>query len=221
MRYLIRYAVAGGIMSTFDTVEAETETAARERFASQHPGREVLEIRSGRAEDFALAGQGAWTEDERREHREQLQAQYDREKAARWKAEEDLFSYDIEEFAAETEYRTRRASEETQNAEGVHVGDLFYSSWGYDMTIIDFFQVVGLKGKHTALLRKIRPKSAETGFLRGISRPIRSAFLDEEIIEKRTRLVHGALRVGALTGAGYDRFAPVTPGTVYDWNRCD
>lgn len=221
MRYLIRYAVAGGIMSTFDTVEAETETAARERFAAQHPGLEVLEIRSGRAEDFALAGQGAWTEDERREHREQLQAQYDRERAARQKAEEDLSSYDMDEFAAEMEYKTRRASEKTQNADGVHVGDLFYASWGYDMTIIDFYQVTELKGAHTAILRGIRAKSAETGFACGISRPIRDAFLDGEPVKKRTRTEGGRICIGGQKRSGSDCLSPVTPGRLYDWNHCD
>jgi predicted RNA-binding Zn-ribbon protein involved in translation (DUF1610 family) len=41
---------------------------------------------------------------------------------------------------------------------GVKVGDIFYSSWGYDQTNIDFYEVVGLTGASV----KIRPIDKQT-----------------------------------------------------------
>ena len=50
---------------------------------------------------------------------------------------------DLETFAALADYLAS-SKQPTQNAEGVHVGDLFYASWGYEQTNIDFYQVVAL-----------------------------------------------------------------------------
>lgn len=44
----------------------------------------------------------------------------------------------------------------TQNAHGIQIGDLFYESWGYEQTNIDYYEVVGLKGKATAIIRPVK-----------------------------------------------------------------
>ena len=50
---------------------------------------------------------------------------------------------------------------ENQN-DSVKVGDLFYSSWGYDQTNIEFFKVVGLtKSGKSAKVRQIGSKTKE------------------------------------------------------------
>lgn len=59
------------------------------------------------------------------------------------------------ELVAYIEYCAER-EQPTQNADGVHVGDIFECSWGYEQTQADFFQVVALKGKHTAVVMEIR-----------------------------------------------------------------
>jgi hypothetical protein len=41
----------------------------------------------------------------------------------------------------------------TTNQEVPKVGDLFYSSWGYDQTNIDFYQVVAMKGSTVTVRR--------------------------------------------------------------------
>ena len=50
--------------------------------------------------------------------------------------------------------RTRRKEEVPE----VAVGDIFSSSWGYDQTNVDFYQVVGLKGPKMVLVREIGGK---------------------------------------------------------------
>jgi hypothetical protein len=81
-------------------------------------------------------------------------------------------------YAKETESRlrllqtitgTQEATEGTQaqptqaqpqkNKFNVKVGDLFYSSWGYDQTNIDFFQVVALVGSASVRVRQVFPRS--------------------------------------------------------------
>ena len=44
----------------------------------------------------------------------------------------------------------------------VQVGDIFRTSWGYDQTNVEFFQVVEVKGKH-AILREIGCASVSRG----------------------------------------------------------
>lgn len=44
-----------------------------------------------------------------------------------------------------------------ENVDGVKVGDIYYTSWGYDMTIVDFFQVISVTAKR-AKLKKISSK---------------------------------------------------------------
>lgn len=50
-----------------------------------------------------------------------------------------------------------RQQTEPVNQYGVKVGDMFYASWGYDQTNINFFQVIGLRGKTSVLVREVQP----------------------------------------------------------------
>ena len=43
------------------------------------------------------------------------------------------------------------------NKYGVKVGDLFYASWGYEQTNVDFFQVVALVGESSVRVREVYP----------------------------------------------------------------
>ena len=94
--------------------------------------------------------------------------------------------YDPETFAALVDYLVIR-EQPTQNAEGVHVGDLFYASWGYEQTNIDYFQVVALKGAHTAVLREIGCEYVGGFGFSGNKRPLRNHFTSEETYTVRTR----------------------------------
>lgn len=59
----------------------------------------------------------------------------------------------------------------------VKVGDIFYNSWGYDQTNIDWYQVVGVTptGK-SVKVRPIAGKVKETGFMSGESAPQKGKF---------------------------------------------
>ena len=50
-----------------------------------------------------------------------------------------------------------QATEQKKNKFGIQVGDLFYISWGYDQTNVDFFQVVELVGTVSIRVRGVNP----------------------------------------------------------------
>jgi len=59
----------------------------------------------------------------------------------------------------------------------VKVGDIFYNSWGYDQTNIDWYQVVALTGSGKSVkIRPIEGKIKETGFMSGESTPVKGKF---------------------------------------------
>jgi len=59
----------------------------------------------------------------------------------------------------------------------VKVGDIFYNSWGYDQTNIDWYQVTALtKSGKSVKVRPIAGKIKETGFMSGVSTPIKGKF---------------------------------------------
>lgn len=76
-------------------------------------------------------------------------------------------------YAKQTEERLAKAQEiaggnvskvseakpkEKVNKYGVKVGDLFYCSWGYEQTNVDFFQVIALVGESSVRIRQVAPK---------------------------------------------------------------
>lgn len=80
------------------------------------------------------------------------------------------------ELVAYIEHRAE-CEQPTPNADGVHVGDIFECSWGYEQTQADFFQVVALKGKHTAVVVEIRSTfTRATGPMSEYRRAVRDGF---------------------------------------------
>ena len=47
------------------------------------------------------------------------------------------------------------------NKFGVTVGDLFYTSWGYEQTNVDFFQVIEIVGSSSVRVREVYPPMIE------------------------------------------------------------
>jgi hypothetical protein len=63
--------------------------------------------------------------------------------------------------------------------ESVKVGDVFYASWGYEQTNIDYYQVVGKKGQ-TLTFRKIGSEIVkQTGPFSANVRPVKDDFIGE------------------------------------------
>ena len=54
-------------------------------------------------------------------------------------------------------------------AHGVKVGDLFYASWGYEQTNVNFFQVVELVGSSSVRIREVYPDLLKDEAVSGMS----------------------------------------------------
>lgn len=90
-----------------------------------------------------------------------------------------------------------RKLERRSEAERVEVGDLFYNSWGYDQTNIDFYQVIE-KTKSTFTIREIAGRSlgeAPSGPMSDYVTPIKDAFLTDSkpMIKRTLNMKHGML----------------------------
>ena len=60
----------------------------------------------------------------------------------------------------------------TTNQYGVKVGDLFVSSWGYEQTNVDYYQVVSVHGKSSVRVREVRPQLVSVDGICGISQNV-------------------------------------------------
>ena len=99
---------------------------------------------------------------------------------------EKPFDLTADQFAAIAAYHAA-CQQPTPNAEGVRVGDIFYNVWGYDQTNVDFYQVVSLRGAHTAVIRPLHGRVVEEGNMCGKVVPARDNFKDDETFSVRTK----------------------------------
>jgi hypothetical protein len=74
----------------------------------------------------------------------------------------------------------RKAEEQAKRAAGhkLKVGDVLRSSWGYDQTNIDYYEVVELVGKCNVKVREIGAESVETGFMSGQCVPVAGSYIE-------------------------------------------
>jgi len=64
-------------------------------------------------------------------------------------------------FVRKAEAKAKRLSAGQEMANNAKVGDIYYCGWGYDQTNIDFYKIVGKKGKMSFLVQKIGSKIIE------------------------------------------------------------
>jgi hypothetical protein len=73
-------------------------------------------------------------------------------------------------------YKAERAAKRKEFQHTAKVGDIYRTSWGYEQTNVEYFEIVEIKGKH-AILREIGAESIDTGYLTGRCAPLPGAFL--------------------------------------------
>ena len=66
-----------------------------------------------------------------------------------------------ETATADRPRKAAKKAEPVNRTHGVKVGDLFYTSWGYEQTNVNFFQVIELRGASSALVREVKPQLDE------------------------------------------------------------
>jgi hypothetical protein len=85
----------------------------------------------------------------------------------------------------------------------IKIGDIFYNSWGYDQTNIDFYQVVKTTAK-TITLRQIKGISNDYNAhqMTGSKMAVKDSFCSDELIRKTPYLMGGEWRIRFEYGAG-------------------
>jgi|LSQX01.2.fsa_nt_gb hypothetical protein len=107
--------------------------------------------------------------------------------AAHMESEIKTFFGDVAEAEA---YKQERRDERKNFVSALIPGDIVYTSWGYDQTNVEFYEIIGKKNKRVTL-REIRAKTTETGNMSGHTIPLRGEFIGEPF----TRLVSPGERV--------------------------
>lgn len=102
----------------------------------------------------------------------------------------------IKEFTldakAREDYKAEQKAKRLNFENPAKVGDILYSSWGYDQTNIDFYQVVAVNGKQITI-REIAQERKETEWLQGDCLPVPGRFLKDSVeIKKFPRPGYGS-----------------------------
>lgn len=86
---------------------------------------------------------------------------------------------------------------------GVKVGDIFRSSWGYDQTNIDYYQVIAVSGK-TATVCAIGSLSEADGYLQGNCVPAPNSFIGKpfkKLIQKYSETSEAHFKINSFSSA--------------------
>lgn len=79
------------------------------------------------------------------------------------------------ERRASLTYRAGVQAERTGFVHDYKVGDIFRTSWGYEQTNVEYFEVIEVKGKYL-ILRELQQATKETGWLQGTCIPLPGKF---------------------------------------------
>lgn len=74
--------------------------------------------------------------------------------------------------------RTARRAQKSAATHALQCGDILSSSWGYEQTNVDFFQVVAVVSAKSVKLRSIKQETVETGSMCGLTTPLKDQFVE-------------------------------------------
>lgn len=101
------------------------------------------------------------------------------------------------------------------------VGDIFVNTFGYNMTLQQFFQVIELKGRK-AILQEVEIERKPTGFLQYDVRPIKNKFIERNKPITKIIQTNGYTDKEYLSmGKGYGYAYKVKEGEWYSENHAD
>ena len=104
----------------------------------------------------------------------------------------------------------KRRTERREFTTALKPGDILHTSWGYDQTNVDFYQVIQVCGKSTIIIREIAStlKETEGGFMQGTRTALKDQFLKDEPELKK--------RVNAFQGREYVRMTSYSSAYLWD-----
>jgi hypothetical protein len=125
------------------------------------------------------------------------------------------YAADAQSIADSLAKRALDARAQADKPHGLQVGDVLRSSWGYDQTNVDHYQIVKLIGKRTAEVRKLNEHIDYTGDMQGRSAPIPDDFCGDVLRRQIDRWGN----VNILSAA-YGRASKIEPLAVVAGVRC-
>lgn len=107
-----------------------------------------------------------------------------------------------------------RQKEKKEFITALKPGDILYTSWGYDQTNVDFYQVINVLGRCTVTIREIASELTEPegSFMQGSRMPLKDQFLKDSPEMKK--------RVNALGSGFQDReyITMTSYSSAYPWD---
>ena len=97
--------------------------------------------------------------------------------------------------------RQERQAARKASTHELQCGDIVYSSWGYEQTNIDFFQVVQVVSAKSVKLRQIAQETVETGFMCGTTRGLKDQFCENAPTLMRRAEGTSILNIGRSKGS--------------------
>jgi hypothetical protein len=82
-------------------------------------------------------------------------------------------------------YHDEKEKERLKNTETINTGDLFYTSWGYEQTNVEFYEVIEKPSEQFVIVREVAQNREETGFMSGSCTPQKGVFVGEPLRRKR------------------------------------
>jgi len=100
-------------------------------------------------------------------------------------------------IAANNARKAARKAASAQGAAKVAVGDIFVSSWGWEQTNVNFYQVVEKPSASTVIVREIAYETVEgsEGFMSRNVRAVPNAFIAEPM---KKRLTNGGFKISSF-----------------------
>lgn len=86
--------------------------------------------------------------------------------------------------SARQDAKTARKAERENFTHTLKVGDLVHTSWGYDQTNVEFFEVVRVVSNKSVAVRQIAADQVETGFMCGNITPCPGKFIGPEAVRR-------------------------------------
>lgn len=103
-----------------------------------------------------------------------------------WERAEERIKSELDARAAWGEQKQKRAEERLAYRHDYKAGDILYTSWGYDQTNIEFFQVVAIPSDKSITVREIASAMprGEEGFMSGRVVAVPDKFTGEPVTKR-------------------------------------
>ena len=94
----------------------------------------------------------------------------------------------------------------------VKIGDILYTSWGYDQTNSEFYKVMKIVGKKYFTIQRLSQETTEKGFMQGTTIPIKGEHVGEpfKAYVSRGRWLEFSLSAGDVRSLGHWSGKPVS-----------